>query len=42
MADDDLMVMTGLSDESKSPKGEHIKNSAIITCPRNEVAGAVA
>jgi putative SOS response-associated peptidase YedK len=39
MADDDLMVMAGLWDEWKSPKGEHIKSCTIITCPPNKVAG---
>ena len=41
MADDDLMVMAGLWDEWKSPKGEHIKSCTIITCPPNKVAGAL-
>ena len=41
MADDDLMVMAGLWDEWKSPKGEHIKSCTIITCPPNRVAGAL-
>ena len=41
MADDDLIVMAGLWDEWKSPKGEHIKSCTIITCPPNEVAGAL-
>jgi hypothetical protein len=38
MADDDLMVMAGLWDEWKSPKGEHVKSCTIITCPPNKVA----
>jgi putative SOS response-associated peptidase YedK len=41
MADDDLLVMAGLWDEWKSPKGEHIKSCTIITCPPNKVAGAL-
>ncbi len=41
MADDDLMVMAGLWDEWKSPKGEHIKSCTIITCPPNKIAGAL-
>lgn len=41
MADDDLMVMAGLWDEWKSPKGEHVKSCTIITCPPNKVAGAL-
>lgn len=41
MADNDLMVMAGLWDEWKSPKGEHVKSCTIITCPPNKVAGAL-
>jgi putative SOS response-associated peptidase YedK len=41
MADDDLMVMAGLWDEWKSPKGEHVKSCTIITCPPNKVTGAL-
>jgi putative SOS response-associated peptidase YedK len=41
MADDDLMVMAGLWDGWKSPKGEHVKSCTIITCPPNKVASAL-